>query len=101
MSKPYLKLDSDIAQASQSESNMPWADYLKANLDAIQKLVDTKKITDITPEVLWANGLAHKGDLIKIMGRGELKSKVTISAHAYTATAKTAIEAKGGSATTI
>jgi len=48
-----------------------------------------------------ANGLAHKGDLIKILGRGELKSKVTVKAHAYTATAKTAIEAKGGSATTL
>ena len=81
--------------------NINRIDHCGVNLDAIQKLVDTKKITDITPEVLWANGLAHKGDLIKIMGRGELKSKVTISAHAYTATAKTAIEAKGGSATTI
>ena len=46
------------------------------NLDAIQKIVDTKNITDITREVLLANGLASKNDLIKILGRGELKSKV-------------------------
>src|SRR5438105_12731030 len=75
--------------------------YNGVNLDAIQRLVESKKITEITPEVLMANGLASKNDLIKILGRGELKSKVEIKAHAYTATAKAAIEAKGGSATTI
>ena len=45
--------------------------------------------------------MASKNDLVKILGRGELKSKVTISAHAFTATAKKAIEDKGGSVTTL
>ena len=71
------------------------------NLDAIQKLVDTKNITDITRDVLLENGLASKNSLIKIMGRGELKSKVNITVHAFTATAKAAIESKGGVATEI
>jgi large subunit ribosomal protein L15 len=66
------------------------------NLDILQNLVDTIKVTDITIDVLIKNGLAHKNDLVKIMGRGELKSKVTINVHAYTATAKKAIEEKGG-----
>ena len=71
------------------------------NLDIIQKIVDTKNITEITKEVLIQNGVAQKNDLIKIMGRGELKSKVDIKVHAFTATAKAAIEAKGGVATAI
>jgi large subunit ribosomal protein L15 len=51
--------------------------------------------------VLLENGLASKNSLIKIMGRGELKSKVNITVHAFTATAKAAIESKGGVATEI
>ena len=81
--------------------NINRIDYKGVNLDVIQNLIETKKLSEITPEVLMANGLAGKTDLIKILGRGELKSKVEIKAHAFTVTAKTAIEAKGGSATTI
>ncbi|MBL7937186.1 MAG: 50S ribosomal protein L15 [Bacteroidia bacterium] len=81
--------------------NVNRVDHKGVNLDVIQKLVDTKNITDITRDVLLANGLASKNDLIKIMGRGELKSKVNITVHAFTATAKAAIESKGGVATEI
>jgi large subunit ribosomal protein L15 len=81
--------------------NINRVEHTGVNLDAIQKLVDTKNITEITREVLLANGLASKNDLIKIMGRGELKSKVNILVHAFTATAKAAIESKGGVATEI
>lgn len=69
------------------------------NLDAIQNLIEKTKVTEITLDVLVKNGLAHKNDLVKIMGRGELKSKVDIKIHAFTATAKKAIEANGGNAT--
>jgi len=79
--------------------NVNRVEYLGVNLHLIQKLVDAKKLTEVTPEVLMANGLAAKNDLIKILGTGELKSKVTIHAHAFSAAAKTAIEAKGGVAT--
>jgi large subunit ribosomal protein L15 len=81
--------------------NINRIEHTGVNLDIIQKIVDTKNITEITKEVLIANGVASKNSLIKIMGRGELKSKVTITVHAFTATAKAAIESKGGVATEI
>ena len=81
--------------------NINRIDHKGVNLDIIQKIVDTKNITEITKEVLIANGVASKNDLIKILGRGELKSKVNILVHAFTATAKAAIESKGGVATEI
>lgn len=79
--------------------NINRIDYNGINLDSIQKLVDKTKVSDITLEILIKNGMAAKTDLIKILGRGELKSKVNIKAHAFTATAKKAIEEKGGSVT--
>jgi large subunit ribosomal protein L15 len=79
--------------------NINRINHTGVNLDVIQKIVDTKNITEITRDVLIANGVASKNSLIKIMGRGELKSKVTITVHAFTATAKAAIESKGGVAT--
>lgn len=79
--------------------NINRIEHTGVNLDIIQKIVDSKNITEITKEVLIANGVASKNSLIKIMGRGELKSKVTITVHAFTATAKAAIESKGGVAT--
>jgi len=69
------------------------------NLDSIQSLIDRTKVTEINLEVLIKNGMAHKNDLVKIMGRGELKSKVDIKIHAFTATAKKAVEEKGGTIT--
>lgn len=79
--------------------NINRLDYHGINLDTIQKLVDKTKISDITLDVLIQNGMAAKNQLVKILGRGELKAKVDIKAHAFTATAKKAIEEKGGSVT--
>jgi large subunit ribosomal protein L15 len=79
--------------------NINRIEHRAINLDTIQKLVDAIKVSEITCEVLIKNGLAHKSDLVKIMGRGELTSKVDIKVHAFTATAKKAIEDKGGVAT--
>lgn len=81
--------------------NINRVEYVSVNLDALQKLVDNKNIKEITPEVFIKNGLASKTDLVKILGRGELNASVTVKAHAFSATAKSAIEAKGGSATVI
>ncbi len=56
-------------------------------------------VTDtVSLEVLIANRLVGKNDLVKILGGGELKAKLSISAHKFTATAKAAIEAAGGEA---
>ena len=77
--------------------NINRVEYKAINLDAIQLIVERKNITDITIEVLRENGLVSRNDLVKILGRGELKSKVTVSAHKFSSSAKAGIEAQGGS----
>lgn len=81
--------------------NINRKEYRGINLDVIQGLVDNKSISTIDLDVLVANGLASKHDLVKILGRGELKSKVDVKVHAFSATAKAAIESKGGVVTTL
>lgn len=76
-------------------------EYKAVNLDAIQTLVDEKKLTVITPELLVENGVANKKDLIKVLGRGEISAKVEITAHKFSETASKAIEAAGGSTNTL
>jgi len=76
--------------------NINRIEYHGINLDAIQKLVEAKGFTTIDRMVLVENGLASKNDLVKILGRGELKAKVDIKVNAFSATAKAAIEANGG-----
>jgi large subunit ribosomal protein L15 len=49
---------------------------------------------------LCCNRLATKNEIVKILGRGELKAKLKVTAHKFTATAKAAIEA-GGEAVTM
>lgn len=78
--------------------NINRKEFMGINLDTIQKLADEKKLTVIDISDLFNNGLASKKDLIKILGRGELKSKLDIRAHAFSATAQKEIEAKGGTA---
>ncbi|MFX1616614.1 50S ribosomal protein L15 [Riemerella anatipestifer] len=83
-------------------SNISRKDYRGINLDTIQALIDTKGIKgDITKEVLVENGLASKNDLIKIMGRGELKSAVSISANKFTKSAEELINKAGGKVVTL
>lgn len=81
--------------------NINRVEYKGVNLDTIQELAEKKGLDTITPEVLFKQGLVAKKDNVKILGRGELKAKVKITAHAFSATAKAAIEAKGGEATTL
>jgi len=81
--------------------NINRVEYRGVNVDAIQKLVDTKKLQEISIEVLIENGLVSKNDKVKILGRGELSAKVDITAHAFSATAVKLIEANGGTTTTI
>lgn len=76
--------------------NINRIEFRGINLDVIQGLVDENKVTSIDLAFLISKGLAHKNDKVKILGRGELKSKVNISVHAFSAAAKTAIAAKGG-----
>ena len=55
----------------------------------------------VSLEILVANGVVGKNDLVKILGRGELKAALNITVHKFTATAKAAIEAAGGQAVTL
>ncbi len=75
--------------------NINRIEYKAVNLDVLQKLADSN-ISEITPEVLLQNGLVPKNSLVKVLARGEMKSKIKITAHAISAAAKSAIEAKGG-----
>ena len=69
------------------------------NLDDLQKLSEAKKLKEITPEVLQANGLASKKDVIKVLGRGEITAALKVTAHKFSKTAQEAIEKAGGSIT--
>jgi large subunit ribosomal protein L15 len=70
-------------------------EYTPVNLDAIARL----GVTDVTLDVLYSSGLAHKGDLVKVLGRGELAGAVNVTAHGFSASAREAIEAAGGAIT--
>ncbi|MBL7857945.1 MAG: 50S ribosomal protein L15 [Cyclobacteriaceae bacterium] len=76
--------------------------YFKAiNLDVLEGLVEKVKDGNLNFQVLVANGIANKKDKIKVLGRGELKSKINVEAHAFSEIAVKAIESVGGTATTV
>jgi large subunit ribosomal protein L15 len=72
-------------------------EYVGVNLDVLQGLVEKFDLKTISFDTLKEHGLISKNDLIKIMGRGEVKVKIDVKAHAFTAAAQKAIEALGGS----
>ncbi|CAD0223087.1 50S ribosomal protein L15 [Chryseobacterium sp. D764] len=82
--------------------NVNRKEFRGINLDTIQTLIENKSITgDITKEVLVENGIVSKNELVKIMGRGELKSAVSISADKFTKSAEELIAKAGGKAITL
>jgi large subunit ribosomal protein L15 len=83
-------------------TNINRIEHQGVNLDTLQALVDNGIVTDTVDfAVLVENRLATKNELVKILGRGELKAKLKVSAHKFTATAKAAIEAAGGEVVTL
>lgn len=85
-------------------TNINRKDYQGINVARIEELVSKGVVTDgkITPEILYELGVVSKRrSLVKILGSGELKSKVEITAHAFSATAKEKIEAAGGTVTLV
>jgi large subunit ribosomal protein L15 len=81
--------------------NINRVEFHGINIDTLQSLAEEHNLTAIDVEVLVNHGLADKKDKVKILGRGELKAKIEVKAHAFSATAIKAIEAQGGSATII
>lgn len=82
-------------------TNFNRVEYKGINLDVLQRIFEKQNITVITPEVLRTSGFVSKNDRIKILGRGKLTSKLEVTAHGFSASAKKAIEEVGGSVNTI
>jgi large subunit ribosomal protein L15 len=72
-------------------------EYKGVNLDDLQKLSEKLGQDSIGVQDLVNNGVVGKKNLVKILGRGELTSPLTVSAHAFSASAAEAIEKSGGS----
>ena len=81
--------------------NINRVEYKAVNLASLEMLASEKGITEFTIETFLENGLTSSNDLVKVLGRGELKSKITVSAHGFSKAAIEAIEAQGGVCTKI
>lgn len=76
--------------------------YFKAvNLDVLETLAEKTKASALSLQVLVENGIVGKNDKVKVLGRGDLKAKVSVEAHAFSTSAAQAIEKSGGTATTV
>ncbi|TAF43570.1 MAG: 50S ribosomal protein L15 [Sphingobacteriales bacterium] len=71
--------------------------YVGVNLDVLQSLAEKFSLENIDFEFMITHGLVSKNDLVKILGRGAITSKLSVSAHAFTSKAQNAIESIGGS----
>lgn len=76
--------------------------YFKAvNLDVLEGLAEKIEGEAVSLQALIDNGIVGKNDRVKVLGRGELKKKLNVEAHAFSASAAKAIESAGGTATTV
>ncbi|GLB48850.1 50S ribosomal protein L15 [Neptunitalea lumnitzerae] len=83
-------------------TNINRKEYVGINLGKLQEMVDKGVVTDtVDLDIIVANGLAKKTELVKILGGGELKSNLKVTVHKFTASAKAAIEAAGGEAVSL
>lgn len=81
--------------------NINRVEFKAINLDVIQALAAEQNLSVVTIDTLIDNGLISKNAKVKILGRGEVSGKLDITAHAFSSSAKEAVEAKGGSVTTL
>lgn len=79
-------------------TNINRKEYVGINLDTLQAIADNKNLTKIDFDTIIESGFASKNSLVKILGRGVLDSSVEVHAHAFSKSAKEAIETKGGKA---
>jgi large subunit ribosomal protein L15 len=75
--------------------------YKPVNLDILQQLVEKTKAKAVDIDLLTDNGIIGKSDVVKVLGRGELKTKVDVTAHKFSTSAVEAIEKLGGKVTTL
>jgi large subunit ribosomal protein L15 len=81
--------------------NLNRVEFVPVNLDRLQTLAEEKGLTSFDFQTFIDNGFVSKNGVIKVLGRGELKSAIQVKAHAFSASAIKAIEAAGGKAETI
>jgi large subunit ribosomal protein L15 len=81
--------------------NINRVEYKVINLDTIQTLADSFNVSTIDIQFLLDHGMVAKKHLVKVLGRGELKSGITVTAHAFSSSAIAAIEKAGGSTNVI
>ena len=72
-------------------------EYKVFNLGQVEHLAKKYEMKEFSPEVLYVNGLISQNDKVKVLGNGELKTKVSFKVNAMSGKAKSAIEAAGGS----
>ena len=76
--------------------NINRKEFKGINLDVLQTIAEKHSIKDFDHAVFVTHGLASKREMVKILGRGELKTTLNVKAHAFSETAKSAIEKSGG-----
>ena len=78
--------------------NLNRVEYKGINISTLQYLAEKKKLSKINVQTLIENGLIARKDRVKILGNGELKTKLEVEAHAFSKSAKEAIEKLEGKA---
>ena len=81
--------------------NINHKEYFAVNLSTLQALAEKNNLTKIGIEELKAAGLTSGKKLVKVLGNGELKAKLEVSANAFSKSAEEAIKAVGGNTTII
>jgi len=82
-------------------NNMNRKEFKAINISTLQTLADSRQLSTIDLKTLADAGLVSANDLVKILGNGKLTSKLDVTAHAFSKSAKAAIEALKGTATII
>ncbi len=78
--------------------NINRKEYRCVNIESLQSLADNKGVSSIEPQTMIESGLVSKNSLVKILGNGTLSAKLEVHAHAFSKSAKEAIESAGGKA---
>ena len=83
--------------------NINRIEYRAVNRATLQALVDAGKITDgvVNLDTLIRNGLVSKNDYVKVLGQGELKAALNVTAHKFSKSAAEAIEKANGQVNTL
>ena len=76
--------------------NINRIEYKAINIDILDKLAKDKSLTVIDVDMLKSAGYVQKNDLVKVLGNGEITSKIEVKAHAFSKSAVDAIEKAGG-----